>query len=263
MLRAWGLALAGLLLLTSCSSSDDPDVDPAQVNAVDAPKKGACRVLDPSDVREASNAHRVVDCDHSHTAETYAVGELPDRFEDAAYDDRELAVFAYRTCSTELETFLGGDESAVMRSLVSWVWFRPSEKAWDKGARWYRCDVVGGGDESSEYVDLPKTTRDLLLKPADAWMACAEGTSFSEATKVPCSRPHDWRAVTTIKLGEADTKYPGDRVVQVLTRDRCRNSVYAWLGYPDLVPTFAYTWFHEAEWEGGTRRSICWAKTDG
>ena len=25
---------------------------------------------------------------------------------------------------------------------------------------------------------------------------------------------------------------------------------------------FGYTWFHEAEWEAGNRRSVCWAKTE-
>ena len=37
-----------------------------------------------------------------------------------------------------------------MRTVLSWAWFRPSEEAWDQGARWYRCDVVGGGDQSKE-----------------------------------------------------------------------------------------------------------------
>lgn len=262
MPRAWGLAIAGLLLVTGCSNGLDPDIDPDQLDAVEPPRKGACRVLEPADVAEPSNAHKMVDCDEPHTAETYAVDTLPKKFDDVAYDDRELALFAYRTCSAELETFVGGDESSVMRSLVSWVWFRPSEKAWEKGARWYRCDVVGGGDESDEYVELPKTARDLLLKPNDTWMACANGTTFADSTKVACGEAHNWRAVTTIKVGEPADDYPGDKAVQVLTRDRCQSSVYAWLGYPDLVPTFAYTWFHAAEWEGGTRRSICWAKTD-
>jgi hypothetical protein len=25
---------------------------------------------------------------------------------------------------------------------------------------------------------------------------------------------------------------------------------------------YGYTWFHQAEWKAGNRRSICWAKTD-
>ena len=80
-------------------------------------------------------------------------------------------------------------------------------------------------------------------------------------SKVPCSQKHDWRAVTTIKLGETGDPYPGDRLVQVKTRDFCSESVGAWLGYP-VDYDFGYTWFHEAEWQAGNRRSVCWAKTD-
>ena len=41
--------------------------------------------------------------------------------------------------------------------------------AWDAGARWYRCDVIGGGDQTRGYVDLPTETKGLLLgRPDDA-----------------------------------------------------------------------------------------------
>ena len=38
---------------------------------------------------------------------------------------------------------------------MTWAWFRPSEEAWDDGAHWYRCDVVGGGEQSKAFVALP------------------------------------------------------------------------------------------------------------
>ena len=82
-------ALVALLLALACSS--DPDLgentDPAQVDTVEVPELGACRVLTPADVARASNATRTVDCAAKHTAQTYAVGPLPDQFEDADYDD--------------------------------------------------------------------------------------------------------------------------------------------------------------------------------
>ena len=109
----------------------------------------------PTTSKLPSNATKTVDCAEPHTAETFAVGELPESLEDAGYDDREVGAFAYETCSKKFMAFLGADESLVMRTVVSWAWFRPSEKAWDDGARWYRCDVVGGGDDSTSYVDLP------------------------------------------------------------------------------------------------------------
>ena len=249
------LALAAALLLGGCGDDPAPTDD-------DAPALGACRVLEPDDVEQPSNATASVDCTDEHTAETYAVGQLPDSFDDAEYDDAELGAWAYSKCSKAFADFLGADESLVMRTVVSWAWFRPSKAAWDDGARWYRCDVVGGGEQSKEYVALPTTAKGLLLgKPKDAWLVCADGPTVAGSVKVPCSQPHQWRAVTTISLGDQGDDYPGDRVVEVTTRDFCSKSVGAWLNYP-VDYDYGYTWFHEAEWEAGNRRSVCWARTD-
>ena len=257
---AWVAVVLGLALLGGCG--EDPqgsDTDPEQVDAVEAPQLGACRVLTPDDVALPSNATRTVGCSEPHTAQTYAVGELPEEFEDADYDAEGLGEFAYETCSKKFMAFLGADESLVMRTVVSWAWFRPSAKAWEDGARWYRCDVVGGGDQSASYIELPETAEGLLLKQEDEWMVCVKGPTVN-SPKVPCSEPHDWRAVTTIKLGEKGDDYPGDRLVEVRTRDYCSDSVGAWMSYP-VDYDFAYTYFHEAEWDAGNRRSVCWAKT--
>jgi hypothetical protein len=253
--------LLAALALSGCGSKSDPNVDPAQVDATQAPDLGACRMLTPTDVAQPSNATRMVSCDKPHTAQTYAVGPLPASVDKASYDAAALAAFAYHTCSKSFVRFTGADESLAMRTILSWAWFRPSQKAWDKGARWYRCDVIGGGPQARQYVDLPAAAKGLLLgRPADRWMVCAQGKTVSGSVKVPCDQKHDWRAVTTIVLGDASTAYPGDRVVQVRTRDYCSKSVSAWLGYP-VDYDFGYSWFHQPEWDAGNRRSVCWART--
>lgn len=261
LLRAGVLATLCAALLTACGGDSDSDVDESQVDAVEEPELGACRVLDPDDVAEASNATKTVECTEDHTAETFAVGPL-NGFDDADYDDPDLSTHAYQVCSDAFEKFLGADESMVMRTVVSWAWFRPSEKAWDEGARWYRCDVIGGGEQSEEYFNLPTTAKGLLRdRNDDTWMVCADGANLAEAERVRCTKPHTWRAVTTIKVGKDTDPYPGDRMVEVKSRDFCSDSVGAWMNYP-IDYDFAYTWFHEAEWEAGNRRSICWAKTE-
>ncbi|WP_036563958.1 septum formation family protein [Nocardioides halotolerans] len=254
--------VAAALVLAACGQDDNGNVDSDQVDAVEPPQQGACRVLTPEDVALPSNATKVVDCSTRHTAETFAVGDLPPVAADAAYDAEELGAFAYQTCSTKFREFLGADESTVLRTVVSWAWFRPSEKAWEKGARWYRCDVIGGGEESKAYAALPPTAAGLLAQQPtnDEWMVCANGPSVQGAPKIPCTEKHNWRAVTTIKVGDPEDPYPGDRVVEVTTRDYCSRSVGAWLGYPPAYD-FGYTWFHEGEWKAGNRRSVCWAAT--
>jgi hypothetical protein len=250
------LALIVALTLTGCG---DGEAAPAADKK--APALGACRVLKPKDVVKPADASAVVACSDPHTAETYAVGDLPGDFDDVEYDDKALGAWAYRTCSHGFQKFLGADDSLVMRTVVSWAWFRPSKDAWDDGARWYRCDVVGGGEQSREYVALPTSAKGLLLgRPKDSWMVCAVGDTVAGSVKVPCTEKHDWRAVTTITLGKAKTAYPGDRLSEVKTRDFCSKSVGAWLNYP-VDYDFGYTWFHKAEWNAGNRRSVCWAKT--
>ncbi len=250
-----GVLAAAALVLAACGEKSAAAND-------EPPELGACRQLTPDDVAQPSNTSPAVDCSEPHTAETYAVGQLPRTFDDAGYDDEDLGSWAYTTCSQAFMDFLGADESLVMRTIVSWAWFRPTKAAWDGGARWYRCDVVGGGEQSKEYVDLPRTAKGLLSgRPKDRWMVCADGPTVAGSVKIPCSQPHQWRAVTTISLGDANDEYPGDHVVQVRTRDFCSKSVGAWLNYP-VDYDFGYTWFHEAEWKAGNRRSVCWAKTD-
>lgn len=257
-------ALVALVTLTACATEPQGEnVDPDQVDSTELPELGACRVLTPDDVRQVpANATRTVDCADKHTAETFAVGELPDEFDDVDYDDDALGEHAYRTCTEKFEKFLGAsDESLVLRAIVSWAWFRPSEKAWSDGARWYRCDAVGGTASSDEYRPLPPTVKGLLLgRPDDRWLVCAVGDTVADGEKVPCSQDHDWRAVTTIKLGEPEDRYPGDEVVASRSKAFCANSIKAWLNYPARFE-YGFTIFHEAEWQGGNRRSVCWAKT--
>lgn len=255
-------ALVATLVATGCGSEPQGEnVDPDLVDSTEIPEVGACRLLTPADVEQPANATRTVDCGDKHTAETFATGALPDEFDDVAYDDEEVGEFAYRTCSKKFAEFLGADESLVLRTIVSWAWFRPSETAWGDGARWYRCDAIGGTASSEEYRPLPETAEGLLVgRPDDRWLVCAVGDSVAAGEKVPCAQDHDWRAATTIKLGEAGDKYPGDEVVASRTKAFCATSIKAWLNYPASFE-YAYTHFHEAEWEAGNRRSVCWAKT--
>jgi hypothetical protein len=261
-LAAAVVALLAPLALTGCSSEPQGgNVDPDLLDSTAVPKVGECRVLTPDDVAQPANATRTVDCKDRHTAETFAAGKLPKDFDDVDYDDASVGRFAYETCTKKFTKFLGADDTLVLRTIVSWAWFRPSEKAWDDGARWYRCDVIGGSATSAEYRPLPPTAKGLLLgRPDDKWLVCAAGETVAAGEKVPCSQPHDWRAATTIKLGEPGDKYPGDEIVASRTRAFCAESIKAWLNYPAQFD-YAYTSFHRAEWEGGNRRSVCWAKT--
>lgn len=246
-------------VLAGCTESGAVD-DPPKVS-VEAPEVGACRVLAPADIEAVADDTEVVPCGEPHNAETFLVAGFGDRLADAEYDDPRLGATAYDACSRGFARFTGADESLALRTVLSWAWFRPSEAAWDAGAGWFRCDVVGGTSQSAELVGLPRTAKGVLLGiPGDRWMACVDGPSVTGAPFVPCTEEHTWRAVSTVVVGKAKDPYPGDRLVEVLSRDYCSDWVGAWMNYP-IDYEYGYTWFHEAEWETGNRRSICWAGT--
>lgn len=247
------LTCATLVLLLAGCGTDGRNASDSKT----PPATGACYRLAVDDLGASSNHGDDVACTEPHTAQTFAVGTLPD----AGYDDPALGTFVYDTCQQAFGPYLGADDSAVLRSRLSWSWFRPSEKGWKDGARWYRCDVVGGPDGATALRDLPTDAKDLFARDyPDAWMTCARGDDAQTGNKVACDEAHDWRAVTTIKVAEADAPYPGDRIAEVRSRDYCRDSVRAWLGYPPDFD-FAYTWFRADRWAGGNHRAICWART--
>ncbi|MDN5746273.1 MAG: septum formation family protein, partial [Nocardioidaceae bacterium] len=76
-----------------------------------------------------------------------------------------------------------------------------------------------------------------------------------------CSKKHNWRAVSAVKIGAPDDPYPGDQVMESRTNAFCKSAVKAWLNYPSSFQ-YGYTYFHKPEWEFGVRRSVCWAKTN-
>jgi hypothetical protein len=226
----------------------------------DPPDAKACRAIDVETIKAASDDSDTVDCSEPHNAETFYVGELTDA-DDLAYDDPEVAAQVFDQCQPRYLKFVGATESLALRTVVDWAWWRPGEDAWDEGARWFRCDVVGGDEQSTELVDLPKSAKGLLLGiPPARWMLCADGAVVAEAPKVPCSDKHTWRAVSAVVVGKPKEKWPGARLVEVKTRDFCSDWVGAWLNY-SLDYEYAYTWFGEAEWRAGNRQSVCWART--
>jgi hypothetical protein len=245
-------------LLAACSAPLRPQTS---ADKTTAPELGACYVLSPADTKKSSDTSTPVSCRRPHTSQTFAVGTLP-AATGGSYASGGHGKWIYPTCEKAFERFLSVDESLALRIQLSWAWFRPSQRGWDKGARWYRCDVVGGPADAKQYAALPTTAQGLFgAKPPEQWLTCALGDTVLKSKKLPCTDQHDWRAVTTIKLGGPNDPYLGDRLTEVRSRDFCSDSVGAWMNYP-VDYEFGYTWFHEAEWQAGNRRSICWARTN-
>ena len=262
MLRIACIA-ALLVLLAGCTTSAGSTRTGGSAQAqIRPPRLGACRALTPADVARSSNDTATVPCSARHTAQTFAIGQFPDAVARRGTGSPALGGYVFRRCRKGFERFVGADDSLALRSTLSWAWFRPPDDQWRRGAHTWRCDVVGGTEDSSSLLTLPRKAKGLLLgHPDDRLLACANGPTVSGSARIPCSRAHTWRAVTTIVLGKGNDAYPGDRLSEVRSRDYCSDSVGAWLNYP-VDYAYGYTWFHEAEWRAGNRRAICWARTD-
>ena len=197
-----------LLVLAGCGDDSGGNTDPDQVDSVEPPELGACRVLTPEDVDAAEQRHQ----DRRLRGAAHR-GDLRDRraarraARRRSTTSEELGAFAYETCGDRFETFLGADESLVMRTVVSWAWFRPSEKAWDKGARWYRCDIVGGGEQSKRFVELP----DDGARAAAGQARRTSGWSASTATSVPVGAEDPLHRAARLAGGHDDQARPARR----------------------------------------------------
>jgi hypothetical protein len=251
------------VLLTGCATErQGGNVDQNLVDAVEPPDEGACRVLTLADTAEPANATVEVPCSRRHTAQTYHVALLEEQFAELDADDARVGEFALQRCGNRFRRHLGATESQAMRTTLSWVWFRPSRRAWEHGARWIRCDIIGSHIRSASLRPLQTNNEGLFaVLPDDRWLVCALGEDFAEAEKVACTQKHDWRAVATVKVGEPEDPYPGEDAVARLTDQFCESQVHAWLNYPSDFD-YALTWFQQADWEAGNRLSICWARTN-
>src|SRR4051794_7961794 len=128
---AAALCVALLLFgLTACTGGSVGGNDKA---AMAAPKLLACRVLTPDDIQHPSNTDPPVACTSDHTAETFAVGTFPAALSHKDDpDDPALGAYIYHQCQPRFQRFLGGDVSLVLRSTMTWAWFRPARAAWAK-----------------------------------------------------------------------------------------------------------------------------------
>ncbi len=296
--RTLGPALAALLLLAGCSddagspgAGSAPSTSSASESPADAGERGpdgdatgstvpdtaepaaapppppappgeGCYRLPFADLAEPTNGRRPVGCDVRHDAQTFHVGTL-----DLVVDGHALAVDADRvvggldeTCERRLARYLGGTAEDRRLTRLRAVWFAPTLKQADRGARWYRCDVVAlAGDDRLHRLPPPRELRGVLDRPAGSTYGLCGTTAPGEPDfrRVICARPHAWRAVSTIDLPRGRA-YPGVSVVRAAGSDRCRDLVRDLVDDP-LSFRFGWEWPTREQWRAGQRHGYCWA----
>lgn len=272
------LAAATLFAATACSSdAPEPTPDPtasadaeagaqaasptapATATEVPAPPSRRCYALTFDDAIAATSDAEPVPCADEHTTITYRVGELDSVRAGhlLAVDSETLQSQVAERCPEALGDFIGGSEDDRRLSVLRSVWFTPTVEESDTGANWFRCDVVALAG-SGELAPLAGRLQGTLDRDAgrDRWGLCSPAEPGTDAfSRVPCSQPHDWRAVEVVGLGSGD--YPGEQQVRSAGEGPCEDAGRAAADDP-LEFDWGYEWPTAEQWDAGRTYGVCW-----
>ena len=181
-LRGIVATLALTLVVAACGGADG-DTDPDQVDAVEPPKAGACRVLEPDDISKPDNATRTVACTKPHNAETFdGRGVVPCPGLIFMASERDMYVYAFK----------GTDAPSRETKLYQAPFFNV----------WSRGKVCVGN------ADVPKEDRS---DDPDAWERMFFGSHFThpnftqnDRLTVGVNPAHFWKA----QLKKPSAKFP-------------------------------------------------------
>jgi hypothetical protein len=249
---------------SSAAPTPSPSVTPSPAPVVPAaPPAGACYALSPAQLTRPTNASSPVPCSGRHTAQTVFVGVLDTVVDghavavDSAFVQRQLST----TCPRQMAAYVGGRAGTRALSRFRVVWYSPTLEQADRGADWFRCDLIAFARQDDELLTLPRPAalRGVLRSPAalDAYGLC--GTAAPGATgfaRVICARPHTWRATRTIGIA-GGAGYPGARTVRAAGDAPCKRLARS--RAPDTLRfRYGWEWPTREQWASGQRFGYCW-----
>lgn len=261
------VVMAALLVALSACTGASPGPTPATPSsppeattttpavAPPAPRVGQCRSLGFRAATAPTSAAPPVRCGRKHTAETYFVGrlDLVEAGHRLAVDSPAVQAQPRETCTRRLAGHLGTTERALRTSMARAVWFTPTVEEAATSAAWFRCDVVVLASRN-RLAPLPQRTRGLGTSASTAM--CSSGRPGSaRSSRVPCDRPHSWRAIESVDLpGGA---FPTVEVAARTLTPACRDAARAEADDP-----LDFTWTEERptreQWRSGQHYGLCW-----
>lgn len=277
MTRLVGALVTALLvtLPAGCSESGDPEPAPASPTAapsktpvatptaaepVPRPPAPACYRLRYGEAVAPTADRRPVPCSRQHTSVTFLVGALDTvvRGHLVAIDSARVQRQVASVCPRRLAGFLGGTLEQRRLSMLRAVWFTPTVPESDRGANWFRCDVIAVAGEE-ELAPLGGRMAGVLgTEPGrDRYGMCGTAEPGTEGfQRVICSGGHTWRAVSTVVL--PGPEYPGEDRARTAGEEPCKAAGRAAADDP-LDFQWGYEWPTRAQWESGQTYGICWA----
>ncbi|GAA2386133.1 hypothetical protein Cme02nite_67040 [Catellatospora methionotrophica] len=225
----------------------------AEVKAV-VPEAGTC--LDTRPTPSGSSWDKAVPCISSHYSEIAHVGTFTG---DTEPSPAQLAA-AYAECDTRSAAYLGRPWwQARLQVHIS----IPMTRAWEGGARWFRCDLVQVESANWDDTWVARTGSLKGAVPADLLVSCgsavAKGEFIDSMTEVPCATAHNSEYIGFFRA-PLTTPYPkSDRQWTALYR-QCSELAAGYVGVSKTqwykLPTVAWLAYPEA-WAAGDRRVRC------
>jgi len=248
---------------SASASTSEGTSSPAPVVPA-APEATACYRLSTSQLTRPTDSSDPVACDRPHTARTIFVGRLDTvvRGHSVAVDSATVQRQMASTCPAKLAAFVGGSARTRDLSRFDVVWFSPTLRQSDRGADWFRCDVVAFSGTDSLFP-LPRKgpgIRGVLDRPGalGTYGLCGTAAPGSDGfERVICGRPHTWQAFDTLDLPSAKT-YPGAAKLRDAGDDECKSRAAA-RADDALKFKYGWEWPTREQWDAGQRFGYCWA----
>ncbi|WP_155375605.1 septum formation family protein [Catellatospora vulcania] len=264
-LRA-GLVLAALLTnvgLTGCGPGLPAGADgrltddwgPVAQVAGYVPTVGTCLSGLPN--RTDGHTAPVIACTDIHYTEVVHVGAFPG---DAPPGPVQLSI-AYAECDAKAAAYLGRPwwQGRLQLHLTL-----PRDRAWDGGARWFRCDLVAvsRADTDSSFVTRAGSFKGSGFTDAltvGCATAVADDWRIKSMTEVPCAAAHNAEYAGFLRAA-AGVPYPeSDRQWSTLFR-QCRDAIAPYLGMSRAAAADlgVIAWpASKKSWDAGDHRVRC------
>ena len=205
--------------------------------ATGKPAVGECRNLTLAQASARSNNTGTVRCSSAHNDRVIAVRNLPKGVTYAQLNTAaKVDTMAVRLCFPSFRGAVSKNDQVRNRSAYSYLYFVPSAKQRNAGARWLRCDLTLRAGAS--LAKLP-TDRKPALRGKRVPSSVARCLAGKALVTTRCSSPHKYRAAAAVTI--AIKKYPSRKQMIKIGRSRC----------PKLITTdadYRFTWTGKAVW---------------
>lgn len=227
-----------------------------------APRDEACYRLSLEQLTKPTNASPAGSCADKHDAQTIYVGTLDDVVDGHAVtvDSRTVQRQLATVCPRRLAAYLGGDRQTLDLSRFHVVWFSPTLAQSDRGADWFRCDVIAFGRGDTLFrLPPPAKLRGALGRPgalASYGLCGTAAPGAKDFERVICAQRHSWQAFSTIALA-GGRRYPGVAAVRDRGDDTCKAQAQARAGN-SLKYEYGWEWPTRKQWTHGQHYGYCW-----